>query len=667
MRLFIAEKPDLAKAIMSGMSGEVKRHEGYCKKGDNLITWAFGHLLELFEPEDYDEIYKKWKFDLLPIKIDKFQYKPKADKGSQKQLENICKLINSKEIDEVVNCGDADEEGQILIDEILNYADNKKPVSRLILQDLTLKGVQKALGEIKSNDDFKGVSESGFARSQADWLVGMNLTRAFTVQAAAKGARGVISIGRVQTPILALVVNRDLEHESHKASYYYTVTADFKKGDKVVNLILKTKEPLTDEAVTVAQALEYCKDKSGNLEVVSNNESAKCPLPFNLLDLQATASNKYKFSPAKTLKITQSLREEHKLITYNRSDCSYLPENLHSEAPEILEAIKTTISDFKGVVDAANPSIKSHAFNDKYITAHYGIIPTSASADESKLSVDEVKIYRLIALNFIAQFYSDKSFIKTNANIKLGEYEFVGSANKTTEAGWQVLFSEELEENSTALDGLESGEATCIDIKSEKKKTKPKPYYTMATLLKDLASVSKYVEDENIKALLKAKDKGKKGENGGLGTPATRSAHLQTLLKREFIVEEGKNVKSTAKGREIIEKLPKMLVKPEITALWWQGQQDILNQESTRKDFLAGVMTFVNDQIDILKEKGFEVATASGINKDYPCNCGGYLQRRKSKKGEYFWGCSNFKGGCKNTMSDKNGKPVKNNSKRTKK
>jgi DNA topoisomerase-3 len=202
MRLFIAEKPELAKAITTGLSGTVQREDGYFKVGNDLVTWAYGHILGLADPESYDEKYKSWKVEDLPfqIDIDNFKYIPKD--SSKKQLNIIVDLINNKDIKTIVNAGDNDEEGQILVDEILAYADNKKPVQRVLISDLTEKGAKKALQEIKSNDDFKGLSDSGFARSQADWLVGLNLTRAYTTLAQAQGYQGVLSVGRVQTPIL---------------------------------------------------------------------------------------------------------------------------------------------------------------------------------------------------------------------------------------------------------------------------------------------------------------------------------------------------------------------------------------------------------------------------------------------------------------------------------
>src|SRR5574344_1837700 len=235
MRLFIAEKPELAKAITTGLNGSLQREDGYFKVGDNLVTWAYGHILGLAMPEDYNEKFKTWSLEDLPLPIgtgqNSFKYLPIA--SSKKQLNIILDLINSKEVTKIVNAGDNDEEGQILIDEILMYANNNKPVERVLISELKEKGVKKALQEIKSNDDFKGLSDSGFARSQADWLVGLNLTRAYTTLAQAQGYQGVLSVGRVQTPILGLVVARDKENESHQSSFYYTVKGNFNSNNTV--------------------------------------------------------------------------------------------------------------------------------------------------------------------------------------------------------------------------------------------------------------------------------------------------------------------------------------------------------------------------------------------------------------------------------------------------
>ena len=315
MRLFIAEKPELAKAITTGLDGTVQREDGYFKVGNNLVTWGYGHILGLAMPEDYNEKFKSWNLEDLPLPIDTNNFKYLPLDSSKKQLKLIIDLINSKDVKTIVNAGDNDEEGQILVDEILAYADNKKPVERVLISDLTEKGVKKALQEIKSNDDFKGLSDSGFSRSQADWLVGINLTRAYSKLAQGQGYQGVLSVGRVQTPILGLIVARDKEHESHQSSFYYTVKGSFNVDNIVFNANLKVDEKITNEDET-NKILNDCKGALGVvLKATNEPKRTNPPLPYNLLDLQAECSKKFGYKPDKTLEITQGLREKHKLIT----------------------------------------------------------------------------------------------------------------------------------------------------------------------------------------------------------------------------------------------------------------------------------------------------------------------------------------------------------------
>ncbi|EAI8673033.1 DNA topoisomerase III, partial [Campylobacter jejuni] len=245
MRLFIAEKPELGKAIAEGLDGNYKSGEGYIQKGDNIVTWAFGHILELAKPEEYDEKYKLWKLEDLPLPIKEFKYLPK--KESKKQLKIICDLIHSDKITSIVNCGDADDEGQILVDEIIQYSKTSKPVFRVLINDLTPKAVKEEIAKIKPNADFKGMSERGFARSQADWIVGINLTRAYTIMARKNGYEGILSVGRVQTPILALIVNRDKEFENFKSINYYSLLGDFNINNNTIKARLKTEDKILDE------------------------------------------------------------------------------------------------------------------------------------------------------------------------------------------------------------------------------------------------------------------------------------------------------------------------------------------------------------------------------------------------------------------------------------
>ncbi|MBW1444525.1 DNA topoisomerase III, partial [Campylobacter jejuni] len=558
MKLFIAEKPELGRAIAEGLDGNYKSGEGYIQKGDNIVTWAFGHILELAKPEEYDEKYKLWKLEDLPLPIKEFKYLPK--KESKKQLKIICDLIHSDKITSIVNCGDADDEGQILVDEIIQYSKTSKPVFRVLINDLTPKAVKEEIAKIKPNADFKGMSERGFARSQADWIVGINLTRAYTIMARKNGYEGILSVGRVQTPILALIVNRDKEFENFKSINYYSLLGDFNINNNTIKARLKTEDKILDENLA-KEIKESCENQNAKINLKIENKKEYPPLPYNLLVLQAECAKLFGFSPDKTLEITQILREKHKAITYNRSDCQYLPETMFEQAPNILNIIKENLNsndEIQALIASSDLTIKSKAFNDANISAHYGIIPTQNKIS-SQLTQDELVVYNLIAKRFIIQFFHPREYQTTTINLEVNQRIFTATQNKTTKSGfrslWQNIDSEEEQENNendiNDLSILKNGDiAKCSLIQIEKKQTKPRPYYTMTTLLKDLNSVAKYVSDERIKKLLIEKDKDKKGESGGIGTPATRSNHIKTLIEREYIeVSKDKKqiIKSTKK------------------------------------------------------------------------------------------------------------------------
>ncbi|EGO9823345.1 DNA topoisomerase III [Campylobacter coli] len=672
MKLFIAEKPELGRAIAEGLDGNYKSGEGYIQKGDNIVTWAFGHILELAKPEEYDEKYKLWKLEDLPLPIKEFKYLPK--KESKKQLKIICDLIHSDKITSIVNCGDADDEGQILVDEIIQYSKTSKPVFRVLINDLTPKAVKEEIAKIKPNADFKGMSERGFARSQADWIVGINLTRAYTIMARKNGYEGILSVGRVQTPILALIVNRDKEFENFKSINYYSLLGDFNINNNTIKARLKTEDKILDENLA-KEIKESCENQNAKINLKIENKKEYPPLPYNLLVLQAECAKLFGFSPDKTLEITQILREKHKAITYNRSDCQYLPETMFEQAPNILNIIKENLNsndEIQALIASSDLTIKSKAFNDANISAHYGIIPTQNKIS-SQLTQDELVVYNLIAKRFIIQFFHPREYQTTTINLEVNQRIFTATQNKTTKSGfrslWQNVDSEEEQENNendiNDLSILKNGDiAKCSLIQIEKKQTKPRPYYTMTTLLKDLNSVAKYVSDERIKKLLMEKDKDKKGESGGIGTPATRSNHIKTLIEREYIeVSKDKKqiIKSTKKGRDLIKLSPKSLITPDMTALWFEQQKMIEISELRREQFLEEITKEVISEIQrIDKNQEFKILDNENKPKIQCPQCNkGFLQRIKSKNGNsWWWGCSEFKQGCKAMYYDNNnGKP----------
>ena len=680
MRLFIAEKPELGRAIAEALEGAQKNNNGYIEKGNDIVTWAFGHILGLAEPEMYDESFKQWKLSDLPLPIKKFKYIPKEK--SKEQLKTICSLINDGKIDSIVNCGDADDEGQILIDEIIEYSKTKKPIFRVLINDLTPKAVKEEISKMKPNSDFKGLSERGFARSQADWIVGINLTRAYTIKARQNGNwdSGILSVGRVQTPILGLIVARDKEFEAFKSVDYYSITGFFESGGKNFSAKLKTDEKILDE--NLAKNIQSaCEKQSSTIEVKTENKKEYPPLPYNLLILQAECAKLFGFAPDKTLEITQNLREKHKAITYNRSDCQYLPETMFEESPKILDSIKENLNtdEIKNLIAHSDTNIKSKAFNDSNISAHYGIIPTQNKIT-SPLTKEESCVYDLIAKRFIIQFFNPREYQTITISLKIQDNVFTTTQNKTIKSGfsslWKVVENEDKEQNQddnqTDLSLLQNGNiASYASINIEKKQTKPRPYYTMTTLLKDLNSVSKYVTDEKIKKLLIEKDKDKKGESGGIGTPATRSNHIKTLIDREYIVvskDKKQTIKSTDKGRKLIELSPPSLSAPDMTALWFEQQKMIESGELGREDFLSEVTKEVSLEIQRINNKEFKISESSGkTGSQIQCpKCQkGYMILRKGQYGEFF-ACNNYdsntKEGCKHIMKCVNGKPVEKES-----
>lgn len=667
MDLYIAEKPELARAIKDALNGNESFAKGYFTKGDNIITYAVGHLLELYKPDDYDEKYKNWSFDTLPIEIKEYKYKPKEN--TKDQLKIVCSLINDNKVNRIIHCGDADDEGQILIEEILNYAKNKKPVMRVLINDLTKEAIQKEIADMKPNSEFKLISDRGFARSIADWEVGMNLSRAYTIAYRLRGGQGAISVGRVQTPILSLIVNRDYENSNFKSVDYYAIKGVFDINGKSFTAPLFLDKDIKIINENEAKGIENSSlHSSFGVKVSANKKNDEPPLPFNLLTLQTLASKLFGFSAKKTLEITQILREKYKAITYNRSDCEYLPTTAFENAPAVLKAVSENIS---LDVSKADTSYKNRAFDDSKLSAHYGIIPTTAKFNKAELSKDELNIYELIATRFLMQFFKPCEYMSYSLVFSKDNLIYKTSAKKILKAGYREFFnkasddeSEEMLVNDELLD-LDGASASCKNIIINKEKTKPRPLYTMTSLLKDLNSVAKYVTNEKIKKLLLEKDKEKKGENGGIGTPATRSDMIEKLIKEEYIEiskDKKQQIKSTQKGKNLIKCCSSLLATPDMTALWYEYQKEIEAGNRTKDNFLFSVKNDIEVEIERIKNN--EEFKMDVNNSGIPCpKCkDGFLIERISQKGFKWLSCSRYKAdntGCDAKFKyDKNGNIV---------
>ncbi|EOS1694667.1 DNA topoisomerase 3 [Escherichia coli] len=669
-RLVIAEKPELAKAIVEGLGGG-SRKDGYYECGSDRVTWCYGHMLALLDPEDYDERYANWNMADLPIVHIPWRKKPSGDAGAKAQFKTILSLL--KQAKSVVHAGDPDDEGQLLVDEILEYANCRLPVQRLLINDNNVKIVRRQLAAMRDNREFAGLSAAAEARSVGDQLYGFNITRLYTLAARAKGYQGLLSVGRVQTPILGLVVRRCRENAAHQKAYYYLVNGQFEvegiqfparyqvaDGDPV-----DEKGRLSNKEHAEGIAAAVSGQPARIVSVTTKAKEAAAPLPYNLLKLQMDASRKFGFKPDQVKDITQALREKHKLITYNRSDCEYLSEEQHGDAPGVLAAIAQTAPMLAAAAQRANPTIKSRAFNSSKVSAHHAIIPTESTADLSKLTDAEQKIYLLIARAYVAQFWPKHLYDQTDVLAQVGDHRFGVRSNVTTSPGWKILYkndagNEDLEGDADDIEQdlrkLRDGQAgTCTDAKAEQQETKPQPLYTMESLLSDLTRVAKYIRDDRLRKILIEKDKGKQGEHGGIGTPATRDSIIATLFERGYLVEKGKHIVSTPTGEELYDALPDTARYPDMTALWHEQQKAIQAGERDTLSFVNELMEYISAEVANIKENGLSMKIDT-----HPCpSCGKPLRRIKKKdKNEYFWGCTGFADGCKFACDDKGGKPV---------
>ncbi|EFN0829334.1 type IA DNA topoisomerase, partial [Escherichia coli] len=452
-----------------------------------------------------------------------------------------------------------------------------------------------------NNRDFRGLYLKALARSVADAIYGLSMTRAYTIPARAKGYKGTLSVGRVQTPILGLIVNRTRANKNHKSSFYYTMTGHFQRGVDVIRANWKPGEfaPLTDRKLLdkawANGAAASLAGKPATVEAAATDDKkTAAPLPFNLVRLQQYMNKKFKMTAQQTLDITQQLREKYKAITYNRSDCSYLSDEQFSEAPQVLDALKS-VFDQPLDVDSTR---KSKAFNSAKVTAHTAIIPTVNVPDVNALSSDERNVYLAIAQHYLVQFMPEKAYQEVSVAIQCGDESFYARARKTTDSGFEAFLGvenagddeAEVENDDSAFDLLckiRTGETvTTKEVVVNEKKTTPPPLFTEATLLAALVRVADFVTDPVIKKLLKDKDRDKKDEHGGIGTPATRASILETLKKRNYITLEKGKLIPTDTGYALIDALPDIAVNPDMTALWAEKQTLIENGEMTIEQFV---------------------------------------------------------------------------------
>lgn len=614
-RLFIAEKPSLARAIADVLPKPHQKGNGFIRASNgDVVSWCIGHLLEQATPEVYDERFKKWSLNDLPIVPEKWILIPKGN--TEKQLNILVDLI--KTADQIVHAGDPDREGQLLVDEVLNYCqltpEKRKTIQRCLISDLNASAVQKSLEQLRSNQDYVPLSTSALARARADWLYGMNMSRVCTLVGQRNGYRGVLSIGRVQTPILGLVVRRDLEIAQFVPKPFYEVFAILQTKN---NETFKAKwqpseacEPYQDEEGRVlvkALAENVCqriKDKSGIIDKVSNKKKELAPpMPFNLSFLQIEMAKKNGLSAQEVLDICQSLYEKHKLITYPRSDCRFLPEEHLKQINGIKSAIENNCSALQTAIDNADFSLRSKAWNDKKVEAHHAIIPTLRKAKMDSLSNNERTVYQVVATQYLAQFYPAYKYSELQIDVEIQGGKFISKTNQMLDEGWKVLFrnkntqiDSDADDNNNGLltKLIKKGESVqCIDTELLSKETQPPRPFTDATLLAALTGIARFVKDPEIKKILR--------ETDGLGTEATRAGIIELLFKRQFLIRQGKSIRSTQIGQNLILSLPDIMSMPDMTAHWELQLDEISKKSFSYQQFMYQLNSSLSNLIDQMK------------------------------------------------------------------
>jgi DNA topoisomerase-3 len=657
MRVYLCEKPSQARDI-AAVLGVQSKDKSSITTADGVVTWAFGHLLEQAPPDAYDETLKRWALSSLPIAPD--QWKVEVKNSAKDQFKAIAVLL--KKATEVVIATDADREGEMIARELMDYVGFKGKIQRLWLSALDAASVKKALTTLKPGSATAGLYQSALGRSRADWLVGMNLTRAFTLAGRSQGGEGVRSVGRVQTPTLNLVVQRDRQIETFKPVPYFELQGTFEAASAFK---AKWKQPegqgddagrCLDRAVVDAVAQKITA-KTGTVSRCETKRIVEnAPLPFSLSSLQKTCSAQLGLGAQEVLDIAQALYETHKSTTYPRSDCNYLPEEQFQEARTIVAALAEADAEVQSLLAKLDLSRQSPAWNTKKITAHHAIIPTGTPPNLNAMSDSERKVYLLIRRQYLAQFLPPYEYDRTQISIHIEDEVFQTSGKIDQITGWRVLYGkadagddDANTEEEQSLPALSQGQTLPLsqtDILA--KQTKPPSRYTEGTLIDAMQTIGKNITDPRLKAILK--------ENSGIGTEATRAGIIANLIERGFITKKGKQVISSDVGRRLIDALPDSVKSPALTALWEQSLEEIAEGKRELAGFEADVVKFITAIIDQIKKQHADAPAPTRPTADCPaCKAQGQAEKvYSSKKQCHYWHCK----ACDQWFDDAAGKPV---------
>ncbi|MGE4406965.1 DNA topoisomerase III [Pseudomonas sp.] len=649
MRVYLCEKPSQGKDI-ARVLGAGQRGAGCFNGSGTVVTWCIGHLVEAAPPEGYGKHYKRWSFDDLPIIPERWHVEVKASTAAQFKI--VKQLLAGAS--ELVIATDADREGEMIAREIVDLCDYRGPIQRLWLSALNDASIRKALSALKPSNETLPLYYSALARSRSDWLIGINLSRLFTLLGRQAGYDGVLSVGRVQTPTLALVVARDREIAQFVSVPYWIVEVLLSQDGRAFTASWSAPSGTADAEGRCLQqpVAQHAADRmraAGDAQVVSvETERVReaPPLPFDLGTLQEVCSRQLGLDVQETLNIAQALYETHKATTYPRSDSGYLPESMFAEVPAVLDALLATDPSLQSVIGQLDRNQCSRAWNDEKVTAHHGIIPTVEPARLSVMSEKELAVYRLIRARYLMQFLPHHEFDRTVAQIRCADQSLKATGKQVVVAGWRIALAtpaadaadDEPEQRSQILPPL-VGSTRCgigqVELKALKTLS-PKPY-TQGELVKAMKGVAKLVDDPRLKQKLK--------ETTGIGTEATRASIIQGLLDRDYLVKKGRAIRASEAAFTVINAVPAAIANPGTTAVWEQALDMIESGGMTLDAFVEKQSIWVTQLVQQYRGTALSIKLPEGPTCPL---CGSTTHQRTGKTGP-FWSCSKYPE-CKGTL-----------------
>ena len=641
--LVIAEKPSVGTDLARILKGPFKKGEGVLEGPEHVITWAVGHLVQLAEPDEYDAKFKRWRMEDLPIVPDRFKLVVR-DERSRKQMSVVTKQIGRDDIGEIVNACDAGREGELIFAYLYEKANGKKPVNRLWLKSMTSAAMKEAFGSLRPSDEFALLEQAARSRSEADWIVGMNATRAATIRLRSS-FDGAVSLGRVQTPTLAIIARREEEIKAFVPEPYWLVDASFEADGKrnYEGRFHAGAKPRIETAEEAEAIVAACIGKPGKITKLEKKEQReKAPMLYDLTTLQREANNRYGFSAKRTLGAAQRCYEEHKALTYPRTNSRYLTSDMVAEIKPIAELVGHDSAYTKGAEYVIGLDLLplARVVNDEKVTDHHAIIPTRSEHNLEKMSSDDRRIYDMVTRRFLAVFHPEAVFENTRVETTVGDGDghiFRTRGKLLLVPGWRGVYDEVAAESrpkgeedegvDQQLPKLEDGETVkTLEIASDRKETKPPRRYSDASLLGAMETAGKLVDDEELREAMK---------ESGIGTPATRAAIIERLITVGYVERDARALVATEKGLNVIRLLDAhMLTSPELTGNWEHRLGKIERGEDSREKFMSDIAGFAEQTVHKLDETLKDVKIPRA--KLGPCPVCGH-EISENRKGYSCW------------------------------